>query len=805
MVTHLRMAASALMVASAFMVVACGEEPNEDGWFDFEVPVSFEAEGMDLLDRFKLDHDGLGYVLEGIQAEDTGFDRVAFMVDAEGEPKLEVRVSADGGASWSEWIPAIITWSEGILYNAHADVPHGGTNLEVRLQGLEPREVSFLLLEGFILEPDYMYEHEEDLGGLGTETQALAANRAVDVSRSGWGARASRCSARHTINRITVHHTATPSNEPNNPARMRQMQSFHMDSRGFCDIGYHFVVGTDGRVYQGRAETLRGAHVANNNSGNAGVSFIGTYSSSAPSGAMMHAGARAINAIGCHYGVSINRTRVKGHREYGSTNCPGNALYNRLGGLVSDAASMGCGGQTAPAPAPSPQPSPSPSPGTALVQGIVHEAGNTSRRISGATVRVAGQTATTNSNGYYNVRVSSGTHTITASASGYQTGSVTRTAPAGSETWGSVGLSRQAASSGQGTLVGVVYEAPDSSRRLAGASVRLSNGATTTTNSNGYFAFSVPAGNYTVTASHSGFQTGSVSRRVTSGTIWGSVGLRRQEARGVLQGVVYESPHTNRRISGARVTLSTGQTATASSNGYFRFDVPPGTYRITASHSGYSPSTVVRTVGSGQEVWGSVGLSKVASATGDLIGVIYVRPDTSERVPGAQVWTSTGQSTTANANGVYTLSGVPAGEVSIYASAAGYTSGSVQRNVRADQQIWGSVGLAKSESGGGVPDEGTIMVIAPKDGAGTGSNPEFEWENISAEQAGTADFSYRVVVVSHCGTESHEGSVTGAVGGTSKSSIGLSLSAGRWMWSVYAITDSGDLVASSEMEEFEVG
>jgi hypothetical protein len=79
-----------------------------------------------------------------------------------------------------------------------------------------------------------------------------------------------------------------------------------------------------------------------------------------------------------------------------------------------------------------------------------------------------------------------------------------------------------------GTMTGAVYEDPDTSKRLSGVTVKLSNGATDVTDANGIYAFTLPAGSYTATASKTGFVTGSQTRTVTAGqTIWGSIGLKK--------------------------------------------------------------------------------------------------------------------------------------------------------------------------------------------------------------------------------------------------------------------------------------
>jgi len=45
----------------------------------------------------------------------------------------------------------------------------------------------------------------------------------------------------------------------------RQSTLQHMDVRGWCDIGYHYLVSANGEVWEGRSSLERGVHTANNN------------------------------------------------------------------------------------------------------------------------------------------------------------------------------------------------------------------------------------------------------------------------------------------------------------------------------------------------------------------------------------------------------------------------------------------------------------------------------------------------------------------------------------------------------------
>ncbi|MBX7100086.1 MAG: phosphodiester glycosidase family protein, partial [Myxococcaceae bacterium] len=83
-------------------------------------------------------------------------------------------------------------------------------------------------------------------------------------------------------------------------------------------------------------------------------------------------------------------------------------------------------------------------------------------------------------------------------------------------------------SASRGTLTGVVYEDPDTTKRLAGVTVTCSSGASDVTDSTGTFAFNLAPGSYTVSAVASGYQAASATRTVTAGTtIWGSLGLKK--------------------------------------------------------------------------------------------------------------------------------------------------------------------------------------------------------------------------------------------------------------------------------------
>ena len=59
------------------------------------------------------------------------------------------------------------------------------------------------------------------------------------------------------INFVVVHHTVSPA------ATVGSIRRYHLQNKGWRDIGYHCVIQRDASVHCGRPEDLEGAHTAN--------------------------------------------------------------------------------------------------------------------------------------------------------------------------------------------------------------------------------------------------------------------------------------------------------------------------------------------------------------------------------------------------------------------------------------------------------------------------------------------------------------------------------------------------------------
>jgi len=73
------------------------------------------------------------------------------------------------------------------------------------------------------------------------------------------------------IRRIIVHHTVT-----SNKLTATDIQQMHFDNptEKYSDVAYHFLIGDDGKIYEGRELKYKGGHSENNNDDSIGITFI---------------------------------------------------------------------------------------------------------------------------------------------------------------------------------------------------------------------------------------------------------------------------------------------------------------------------------------------------------------------------------------------------------------------------------------------------------------------------------------------------------------------------------------------------
>ncbi|NXB99245.1 PGRP2 amidase, partial [Orthonyx spaldingii] len=157
------------------------------------------------------------------------------------------------------------------------------------------------------------------------------------VPRCLWGARPYRGSPsllRPPLGSVFLHHTL----EPARPCRsfgacaraMRDMQRFHQDTRGWDDIGYSFVVGSDGYLYEGRGWHWVGAHTKGHNTRGFGVAVVGDFTAALPDPDTLALVRDELLACAVRRGHLRPDFSLRGHRQLVRTDCPGDALFQEI-------------------------------------------------------------------------------------------------------------------------------------------------------------------------------------------------------------------------------------------------------------------------------------------------------------------------------------------------------------------------------------------------------------------------------------------------------------------------------------------
>jgi uncharacterized protein with LGFP repeats len=282
---------------------------------------------------------------------------------------VQVRVrTADGDwGGWTEVTPETADQSTTARTGA---VLRGGTSplwtgpstgVEVELvtrSGARPADVQLDLVDPGASEADGALDAPEI-----TDT-ANAATAMPDVfSRAQWGAdegiRTWNPEYAATIKAATLHHTADSNDYTADqvPAIMRSIYRYHTVSLGWGDIGYNVIVDKFGRLFEGRAgglaSTVIAAHAGGFNTSTFGVSMLGNYDLVPAPQATVNSvaaiiawkfsifginprGSTVLTSSGggtSRYasGARVTLPTIFGHRDVGSTACPGQYGYSRLG------------------------------------------------------------------------------------------------------------------------------------------------------------------------------------------------------------------------------------------------------------------------------------------------------------------------------------------------------------------------------------------------------------------------------------------------------------------------------------------
>ena len=160
------------------------------------------------------------------------------------------------------------------------------------------------------------------------------------LSRSDWKANKPAGEGKpHKIEFITIHHTATKQRtDLTIETKLRNLQAFSQredklasgkSKPAWFDVPYHYYIAVDGRIAEGREIAYAGdTNTEYDPKGHALIVVEGSFGTDEPNAAQLEALKATVKWLAKRYKVSGER--IKGHKDYADTACPGTNLEKLL-------------------------------------------------------------------------------------------------------------------------------------------------------------------------------------------------------------------------------------------------------------------------------------------------------------------------------------------------------------------------------------------------------------------------------------------------------------------------------------------
>lgn len=266
-------------------------------------------------------------------------------LDAEEGPDAGSAEDADarGGTQ-----PLITTASNGIQVRVESSgVTPGDVKVDVIDPGTSPADDA--------AQPANPATTSSPASETGTSSETGTAPQPVVNSRADWGADESIRRSEPSYGEVrgaVVHHTAGVNayTQDEVPGILRGIYDYHVNTRGWDDIGYNVLVDRWGRLWEGRAggldKAVTGAHASGVNTETFGISAMGNYDEADAPEEMVESiegfvawklGVHDVDPTATTTIDGEERSTVIGHRDVGDTVCPGQYLYPELPGIRTGA------------------------------------------------------------------------------------------------------------------------------------------------------------------------------------------------------------------------------------------------------------------------------------------------------------------------------------------------------------------------------------------------------------------------------------------------------------------------------------
>ena len=122
------------------------------------------------------------------------------------------------------------------------------------------------------------------------------------------------------VDLVVVHCLATPEGRD---VHINEVRRWHVEERGWSDVGYHWLVTLDGSIEKGRDESISGAHAKGYNSKSIGVAYVGGVDvDMEPKDTRTDAQKMALHCLIEDIRGRYPKAEVIGHRDVSSKDCP---------------------------------------------------------------------------------------------------------------------------------------------------------------------------------------------------------------------------------------------------------------------------------------------------------------------------------------------------------------------------------------------------------------------------------------------------------------------------------------------------
>ena len=209
------------------------------------------------------------------------------------------------------------------------------------------------------IDPNKKNESNQNL-----EKSAICPAQPSIIARSSWCGNYTACAnASYTPTiisptHVVIHHGASPDTYTDGSAVVRSYWNYHVNTLGWADIGYNYLIDKFGNIFLGRKnanysiQDVRGSHAGNTNDKSIGVNFLGNGDVSIPTTLQLE---KLYDLLGWWFksrnivpntsasivlqsGGSAILNRIVGHKDVniGGTACPGAVIYGLLSTIRSE-------------------------------------------------------------------------------------------------------------------------------------------------------------------------------------------------------------------------------------------------------------------------------------------------------------------------------------------------------------------------------------------------------------------------------------------------------------------------------------